>query len=168
MNVALARIAPISFSSSNSALALRSSDGIHSHLIYNRASTQMLMIPIDILLSAPRAVLASLPPPPCPSPLPQALYLRSPIRMQLTLRSFLPLLRDLVLIFPKGWNQMTRRLWYILGILRSRILSRNPERRDEVLLSAECRPAKSNPTAVICASQLPPLVVAITEVLIHW
>lgn len=70
MNVALARTAPISltipnlsFSSSNSALALRSSDGIHSHPIYNPASRHMLMIPIDVLLSASRAVLASLPPP---------------------------------------------------------------------------------------------------------
>ena len=57
---------------------------------------------------------------------------------------------------------MTRRLWYVLEILRSRILSRNPERRDEVPPSAECRPAKSNLITAICASQLPPPLTAIT------
>ena len=82
--------------------------------------------------------------------------------MQLTLRSFLLLLRDLVLILPSRWNQMTRRLLYILGILRSRFLSRNPERRDEVLASAQCGPAKSNLTTLIYASQLPPPLTAIT------
>ncbi|KAF9791947.1 hypothetical protein BJ322DRAFT_1026338 [Thelephora terrestris] len=76
--------------------------------------------------------------------------------MRLTLRSFLLFLRELVLLFRKRWHHMARRLWYILGDLRARFSSRNPERRDKIRPSVERRPAKSSPTTVICASRLPP------------
>ncbi|KAF9782854.1 hypothetical protein BJ322DRAFT_179603 [Thelephora terrestris] len=77
--------------------------------------------------------------------------------MRLTLRSFLLFLRELVLLFRKRWHHMARRLWYILGGLRARFLSRNPERRN-ICPRVERRPAKSTSTrsTVICASLFPP------------
>ena len=84
-----------------------------------------------------------------------------PLGMRLTLRPFLLLLRDLVLLCRKRWGQITHRLWYIFGFLRSRFLSRCSERKDEIRPSAERRSAKSSPTTVICASQLPPQLTSI-------
>ena len=122
------------------------------------------MIPIKELLSVPQAFWqASVPSPHLFASATQALCLQSAIRMKLILRSVLLLLGDLVLAFPKRWNQMTHRLWYILGILRSWFLSRNPERRDKILPSVECRPAKSDPATVICVSRLPPPLTPITD-----
>ena len=85
-----------------------------------------------------------------------------PLGMRLTLRPFLLLLRDLVLLCRKRWGQITHRLWYIFGFLRSRFLSRCSERKDEIRPSAERRSAKSSPTTVICASRLPPPLTLVT------
>jgi len=70
--------------------------------------------------------------------------------MELTLRSFLLLLRRLVSFLHRRWDQSTRRLWYILSFVRS---SRHPK-GDATRRSTEPRPASPPPT-VICASRLP-------------
>ena len=77
--------------------------------------------------------------------------------MELTLQTFLLLLRNLVTFFRKRWNQSTRRLWYIFAFLRSRFSSRHPKKRGENRRSTEFRPVKPSPTAsaVICASRMP-------------
>ena len=74
--------------------------------------------------------------------------------MELTLRSFLLFLRKLVSFFRQKWDQSARRLWYIFGFLRSRILSRR-SKRNEIRPSIERRPPKPS-TTVVCASRLPP------------
>ena len=77
--------------------------------------------------------------------------------MRLTLRKFLLLLKELTLLLHKRWDRMARRLWYIFGLLRSQLLSRYLERRDEIRPSVDRRPAKrDDPTTVISASQVPP------------
>ena len=76
-----------------------------------------------------------------------------PLRMELTLRSFLLLLRRLVSFLHRRWDQSTRWLWYILSFVRSRSSSRHPK-GDATRRSTEPRPA-SPPPAVICASRLP-------------
>ena len=77
--------------------------------------------------------------------------------MRLTLRNFLLLLKELALLPHKRRDKMSRRLWYIFGLLRSRSLSRHPERRDETRSNVERRPAKpDDPATVISASQVPP------------
>ena len=74
--------------------------------------------------------------------------------MELAVR-FLLFLRKLISFFHKRWDQSTRRLWYIFALVRSRILSQWPKKRDEIRRSTEYRPAKP-PTTVICASRFPP------------
>ena len=74
--------------------------------------------------------------------------------MDLTLR-FLLFLRKLIAFFRERWDQSARRLWYIFALVRSRILSQSPKKRDEIRKNVEYRPAKPS-TAVICTSKLPP------------
>jgi len=74
--------------------------------------------------------------------------------MKLALQ-FLLFLKRLITFLRKRWDHSTRRLWYIFAFVRSRILSQNPGRGDEIRRSVEHRPAKP-PTAVICASRFPP------------
>ena len=74
--------------------------------------------------------------------------------MELAVR-FLLFLKKLISFFHKRWDQLTRRLWYIFALVRSRILSQRPKKRDEIRRITECQPAKP-PTTVICASRFPP------------
>ena len=73
--------------------------------------------------------------------------------MEVTLRSFLLLLRSLVSFLHRRWDQSTRRLWYIFSFVCSRFSSRHPK-GDVIRRSIESRPANPPPT-VICASRLP-------------
>ena len=75
--------------------------------------------------------------------------------MELTLRSFLQFLKNLVSFFAKQWSQSTRRLWYIFALLRSRFSPRYPKKSEGSRRRTEPRPAKPSPTTVICASRLP-------------
>ena len=75
--------------------------------------------------------------------------------MELTLRSFLLLLRKLVSFFRKRWDQSTRGLWYIFAFLRSRYSSQQEKKGDKIRRNLEPRPPNP-PTTVICASRLPP------------
>ena len=74
--------------------------------------------------------------------------------MELTTRSFLQFLRNLVSLFRKRWDQSTRQLWYIFALLCSRFSPRNPK-KNESRRRIEPRPAKPSSTTVICASQFP-------------
>ena len=74
--------------------------------------------------------------------------------MELTLQSFLSLLRRLVPFLRRRWDQLARRLWYIFSFVRSRFSSRHPK-GDVIRRNIESRPANP-PPAVICASRLPP------------
>ena len=77
--------------------------------------------------------------------------------MELTTRSFLQFLRNLISLFRKRWDQSTRRLWYIFAFLCSRFSPRHPK-KNESRRRIEPRPAKpslTSSTAVICASQFP-------------
>lgn len=68
---------------------------------------------------------------------------------------FLLFLRKLTSLFRNLWDRSIRRLWYIYALVRSRILSQNLEKKDEIHRSAGPRPAKPT-TRVISASRLPP------------
>ena len=77
--------------------------------------------------------------------------------MELTTRSFLQFLRNLVSLFRKRWDQSTRQLWYIFALLCSRFSPRNPK-KNESRRRIEPRPVKlssTSSTTVICASQFP-------------
>ena len=73
--------------------------------------------------------------------------------MELTVRLLL-FLRKLVSFFRTRWEGSIRRLWYIFAFVRSRILLRCPQGRDEASKRIEYRPAKP-PTTMICTSQFP-------------
>ena len=62
--------------------------------------------------------------------------------------------------FRKRWDQSTRRLWCIFAFVRSCALPQRPKGGDETRRSTEYRPAKP-PTAVVCASRLPPPLMSI-------
>lgn len=92
-----------------------------------------------------------------PSSATQALYIRLPLGMELTLKSFLGLLRNLLSFFRTRWDYLARRLWHIFSTFRVRLSSQNqnPKKRDDIR-RIQYRPAKPSRTTVICASQLPP------------
>ena len=78
-----------------------------------------------------------------------------PLRMELTLRYFLSLLRRLVSYLRRRWDQSIRRLWYIFSFVRSRFSSRHP--KGDVVIRRNIESRRANPPpAVICASRLPP------------
>ena len=81
-------------------------------------------------------------------------YIRLQPGMELTTRSFLQFLWNLISLFRKRWDQSTRRLWYIFALLRSRISPQHPK-KNESQRRIEPRPAKPSSTTVICASQFP-------------
>ena len=77
--------------------------------------------------------------------------------MELTTRSFLQFLRNLISLFRKRWDQSTRRLWYIFVLLCSRFSPWHPK-KNESRRRIEPHPAKpssTSSTTVICASQFP-------------
>ena len=84
-----------------------------------------------------------------------------PLWMEFTLHSFLLFLRDLVSFFRKRWDRSTRRLLYVLALLRSRSSFRRQKKRDETSQSIEPWSEKSSSTTVICASRLPPSLLLI-------
>jgi len=71
------------------------------------------------------------------------------------IQSFLLFLRDLISSSRKQWAQLTRRLWYILALLRSRFPPRRQKQRDDLRRTTGSPPTKSSPPTVICPSQLP-------------
>ena len=75
--------------------------------------------------------------------------------MELTLQTFLRLLRNLALFFRKRWIHLARRLWYIFSNLRLRISSQHPKKTGDIRRNSS-RSAKPSMTTVICASRLPP------------
>ena len=80
-----------------------------------------------------------------------------PLRMELTLRSFLLFLRKLESFFRRRWDQSTRGLWYIFLFMRSCFSSRHSKKGDVIRRSIKSRPANPPTTVIsICASGLPP------------
>lgn len=77
--------------------------------------------------------------------------------MELTLQSFLLFLRNLASFFRRRWDRSTRKLLYVLALLRSRFSPRHPKKRNDASRDIESRSTKPSPTTVICASRLPPL-----------
>ena len=76
--------------------------------------------------------------------------------MGLTLQTFVLFLKNLVAWFRKRWDRSTRRLLYILALLRTRFPPRHSKKGNEINRGIESRSVQSSPTTVICASRLPP------------